>query len=140
MAGTHPGDLTGLKIQILGKLTAVDMTTAAVFNVFNNGPNQCLLTHVTFGNFSAFPTGISLPGTWAFSYGTAPTTAAAPAAPANLQSSGSMSGKAPYLLAQAMTNTSAYIAAFYTLYFAVVTTTNGVGTFDAVFYGGVLGK
>ena len=36
-ASIHPGDLQGLRIMELAKLTAVDMTTTAAFNVLNNG-------------------------------------------------------------------------------------------------------
>ena len=141
MAGVHPGDLTGVKLQILGKLTAVDMTTTAVFNVFNNGPNNCIICYHVLGNFSAFPIGQPLPATWAFSVGRTATSATAPTAPTDLVGATPITGsKAPYLNAQGMTNTNAYIAPFNTLYFAISTATNGVGTFDYTALGVILAK
>ena len=48
----------------------------------------------------------------------------------------------PVVASQALgiATTLPYIMPFTTLYFAVTTTTNGVGTFDMVFYGGILNR
>src|SRR5215471_13377880 len=70
MANTvAPRDLFGLHVVEIGRLTGVDMTTAAVYNVLNNGPRTILLIAATFSNFSAFPDGTALPSSFAFSWG-----------------------------------------------------------------------
>ncbi len=136
------GDFNGLKLVRLAKLSAVDMTTAAVYNVYNNGPNTVLLLVCALHNFSAFTESVTnLPATWAFTYGTAKTGATAPTAPNNMRTAQTPSGVSPpYLIGQGITTTSPYIPPFFTLYFAVSTATNGVGTFDVTFYGGILAK
>jgi hypothetical protein len=137
---THADDLNGLHVIRLAKLTGVDMTTAAAFNVYNNGPNTVLLIGWAMGNFSAFPNGSAPPATWAMSYGTNSSTA-----PTNMRAALSIANAStvvPVVASQALgiATTQPYILPFTTLYFAVTTTTNGVGTFDMVFYGGILNR
>lgn len=141
MVPARPGDFEGLHVQRIAKLTAIDMTTAAVFNVYNNGPNTVMLVAIALTNFSSFPDNTALPATWAFTYGSAPTTATPPTSPTNLRSAQTVSGAvAPYLLGTGITTTSPYLPPFYTLYFAISTATNGAGTFNVNFFGGFLAK
>jgi hypothetical protein len=136
---TVPGDFGGLHVVRLAKLTSVDMTTAAAFNVYKNGPNTVLLVAWALVNFSAFPDGTAPPATWAFSYGTDSSTA-----PVNMRAASTISSapSVPIVGAQSFSTSTLlpYIQPFTTLYFAVTTTTNGVGTFDVVFYGGILNR
>ncbi|HXU06350.1 MAG TPA: hypothetical protein VN903_35585 [Polyangia bacterium] len=136
---TFPGDLGGLHVVRLAKLTAVDMTTAAAYNVYKNGPNTVMLVAWVLTNFSAFPDGTAPPATWACSFGTNSTTA-----PTNMRAAGTISAapSTPVVTAQSfsVSTLTPYIAPFTSLYFAVTTTTNGLGTFDAIFYGGILNR
>lgn len=138
---TNPNDFDGLVVRRLAKLSSLDMTTAAVFNAYVNGPNTILLCYCVLRNFSAFPDGALLPATWAFTYGSVPNGSAAPTAPTNLKTAQTISGSpSPYVIAQSITTQNGYLEPWYTLYFAISTATNGVGTFDVTFYGGILAK
>ena len=138
---TIPGDLAGLHLIRLAKLTGVDMTATSVSNVYANGPKSVLIVAAVLHNFSAFTDAALLPASWAFSYGSAPNSAAAPTTPNNLRTAVTISGIAPpYVIGQSFTSVAPYLPAFYTLYFAITTATNGVGTFDVTFYGGILSK
>ncbi len=135
---TSPSDLGGLQIVLLGKLTAVDMTTSAVFNWFSNGQNTVLATHFVLRNFSGFPDGSSTPATWAFSVGTDSSSS-----PANMRAAAAATAVSTLLplvgaFVPGTTTLNQYIMPRTICYFKVTTTTNGVGTFDAELYGGYL--
>lgn len=135
---TNPNDIGGLQIGLLGKIRSIDMTAAAVFNWFNNGPNVCLATHFVLRNFSAFGDGSATPATWAFSIGTDSSTT-----PVNMKAAGAataISAVIPIVgaLVLGSATLTQYIRPSTTCYFAVTTTTNGVGTFDAELYGAIL--
>lgn len=134
---SHPDIFKGLRIDVLGKLSTVDMTTAAVFNVLNNDNRTLLLTHVTMSGFSSFAIGAAFPATWACSWGTSSSTAPTDmynAAPGN-------TGNVPVVIAQPMYAVVPYIEPTKSLYFAVVTTTNGLGTIGTInFFGAILAR
>lgn len=133
----HPGDLQGLSLTILGRLTALDMTTTAAYNVFNNGPNTCLLTHVVFSSFSATPNGQALPSAFGYSWGLNSTTA-----PNDMRTATTFGAAliAPAVITQNLTTAPSYIPAFLKLYFAVTATTGAAGTCNVTFFGGILNK
>ncbi len=136
---TVPGDLGGLHVVRLAKLTGISMTSAAVYNAYKNGPNTVMLVAYALINFSAFPDGSAPPATWAWSAGTDSATT-----PVNMKAAGTISSapSIPVVVAQSfsLSTLTPYIPPFTTFYFAVTTTTNGSGTFDAVFYGGILNR
>ncbi len=133
----QPGDLQGLRIMELGKLTAVPMTATAAFNVFNNGPNTCLLNYVVFRNFSAYANGQLLPSAFGYSWGLNSTTA-----PNDMRTSATFGSPqpAPVAIAQNVTTSPSYIPPFAKLYFAVTATTGALGTCDVTFFGGILNR
>lgn len=134
-----PGDIGGLRIVLLGKLTGISMTAAAVFDWYNNGQATVLVTHYILKNFSGFPDGTATPATWAFSVGTD-----SAVTPVNMRAAGTISAApgTPVVVAQSVSTSTLtpYIPPRTTCYFAVTTTTNGVGTFDAEMYGGYINR
>ena len=139
MAGTptNPNDI-GYDVVLLGKITGIDMTTAAVFPWFKAGANTCLATAFVLKNFSSFNDGGATPATWAFSIGTDSSTA-----PVNMRAAAAATATSTVVpivgaLALGTTTLSQYVLPGVTCYFAVTTTTNGVGTFDAYLYGAIL--
>jgi hypothetical protein len=137
---TSPGDIGGLRIARLGKITGISMTATAVFDWYNNGQATVLATHFILHTFSDFPDGTSTPATWAFSIGTDSATV-----PVNMRAAASATNAStvvPIVAAFVLGSTTLtqYIPPRTTCYFAVTTTTNGVGTFDATLYGGYLDR
>jgi hypothetical protein len=138
---TIPGDLEGLYVTRLAKITGLSMTATSVTNWYVNGPKTVMVVAAVLSNFSAFPDGTALPATWAFSYGSAPNGATAPTAPTNLRAALAPNPTVtPYVITQSMTTSAPYLQPWFTVYFAVSTATNGAGTFDATLYGGILSK
>ncbi len=133
------GDIGGLDIVLLGKLTGISMTSAAVYNWYNNGQNTVLVTHFVLKNFSAFPDGTAPPATWAWSVGSDSATT-----PVNMKAAGTISSApaTPVALAQSVSvsTLTPYVPPRTTVYLAVTTTTNGSGTFDAELYGGYIDR
>lgn len=134
----YPNDFHNLPVGVLAKLSNVDMTAAAVFFVLaNTSGQQIILTHVTFAAFSAFGDGVALPSAWAPSWGTNSATTPTSMYNATLGSN----VVAPCVIATPTLTAVPYIAPGQSLYFAVVTTTNGVGTIGSVkFCGSYLPK
>ncbi|HXU06351.1 MAG TPA: hypothetical protein VN903_35590 [Polyangia bacterium] len=124
---------------MLGKLKTISMTATGVYDWYNNGQNVVLVTHYVLKNFSDFPDGTATPATWAFSVGTD-----SPTSPVNMRAAGTISGApgTPVVTAQSfsVSTLTPYVMPRTTVYFAVTTTTNGVGTFDAEIYGGYLNR
>lgn len=133
-----PDDLGGQVVR-LAKLSAIDMTTAAAYNWYNNGKNTVLAIAWSLQNFSAFPDGTAPPATWAWSAGTNSSTA-----PTNMKAAGTISSAPATPVCTAFSFSSSTLVCMIppqtTLYLAVTTTTNGSGTFDAVFYGIILAR
>src|SRR5690242_15271691 len=114
------------------------MTTTAVYDWFNNGPNVVLVTQVILSSFSAFPDGTAGPATWAFSYGTDSSVT-----PVNMRAAGTIASlTTPVTVVQAMSTLTLtpYIQPRQTCYFAITTATNGVGTFNASLHGIILAR
>lgn len=130
-----PDNFKGLSVGVLARLTNIDMTTAAAFNVCNATSKTIALTHVCFENFSAFAVGVAFPATWACSWGTNSVTT-----PTNMFNAAiGTTAIIPFVIAQPMLAVSPYIQPGQALWFAVVTTTNGVGTIGAItFCGGFI--
>jgi hypothetical protein len=125
---------------LLGKLTGISMTATAVFDWYNNGQMTVLATHLILRNFSDFAEGASTPATWAFSVGTDSSTS-----PVNMKAASAATNTSTVLpivagFALGSATLTQYIPPRTTCYFAVTTTTNGVGTFDAELYGGYLNR
>lgn len=133
-----PHDVVGGNIVKLAKVSSVDMTTAAVFTVLKNGgPDTMVILGCYFHNMSGFADYTNFPATWACSWGSDSSTA-----PVNGKAAGAVGATPiPVILAQALNSTSLtpYLLPSQTLYFAVTTTTNGVGTVDVTFFGLILG-
>ena len=136
---TNPEDIGGLNVVLLGKLKTISMTATAVFDWYNNGQNQVLVTHFILRNFSGFVDGTAPPATWAFSVGWDSSTS-----PVNMRAAGAISSapSVPLVIPPSYTSSTLtpYIPPRTTLYFAVTTATNGVGTFDAELYGGYINR
>lgn len=133
---TNPNDIGGANIQLLGKLRALDMTATAVYDWLNNGPNTVLVFCHVLRNFSAFPDGSTAVATWAYSFGTNSSTT-----PNNMRAAAT-AAFFPVVSSQSMNSSTitAYVPPRTTVYFAITTATNGVGTFDAELYGAILAR
>ena len=132
-------DFGGQRIAAVGVLRSVDMTATTVYDWMNNGQNTVIIYAVGLSHFSAFPDGTAPPATWAFSYGTD-----SAVTPVNMRAAGTISAAptTPIVIAQSMNSSTLtpYVLPRQTVYFAITTTTNGVGTFNATLFGAYLGR
>jgi hypothetical protein len=136
---TSPSDLGGSRIVRLAHLTGLDMTTTAVYNWYNNGPNTVLQIAWVLSTFSAFPDGTAPPATWAFSVGSNSSTT-----PNNMRAAGVISSapSMPVVIGVSFSTSTLtpYIQPGGTVWFAITTATNGVGTFNATLFGCILAR
>jgi hypothetical protein len=132
-----PNDLEGLEVQTLSKIVGLDMTTAAVYDVYRPGRQTALLLCAAFTNFSAYPTGTILPSAWGFSWGLNSATT-----PNDMRASTTIGAgvPAPIIKLQDLLAQPSYITPNSVFRFAVTAVTGATGTCDITFYGGILNK